>query len=108
MGKPFIRDISPDLHFIEWTGESLRQERQRLGLTRGQIAKALGVAGPTITKIEEGHSVYTPAVQLYGIILERYYANQCGYIPAFRKIGENKFMDTGGEVAADGEAAQTN
>lgn len=106
MGKPFVRDITPDLHFIEWNGDLLRRQRRRLGLSRAQIAKALGVSDQTVTKIEEGYSVYPPTVQLYGIILERYYAYLYGYIPAFRKIGENKFIDTGGDVAADGEAAQ--
>ena len=62
-------------------------------MTQQEVADVLGVSKVVVSHAENGHSVNPIMITLYGIVLERYWAGIHGYIPAFRKIGENKFME---------------
>ena len=81
------------IHFQNWTPESLRNTRKKLKITQQEVADVMGVSKVIISHAENGHSVNPMTITLYGIILERYWAGIHGYIPAYRKIGENKFME---------------
>ena len=86
------------IHFQNWTSESLRNTRKKLKITQQEVADVMGVSKIIISHAENGHSVNPMTITLYGIILERYWAGIHGYIPAFRKIGENKFMEETNEL----------
>ena len=81
------------IHFQNWTPESLKSTRKILKMTQQEVADVLGVSKVVVSHAENGHSVNPIMITLYGIVLERYWAGIHGYIPAFRKIGENKFME---------------
>ena len=75
-----------------WTPEKLRETRKDLGIRQKDIAEILGMTCPAISAIETGKTTSPWAIQLYGIILERYYASLMGYVPAYRKLGDSKFV----------------
>lgn len=77
----------------DWTPEKLRETRLRMNLSQKAVGEILGVSGMTISNIEREKYTNPMHIMLYGIVLERYYAYKRGYVPAFRKIGENKFME---------------
>ena len=81
------------IHFQDWTPDKLRETRKRLKITQKEIADAMGVGKVMISQIENHYSASPIAIKLYGIVLERYWAGIHGYIPAYRKIGENHFME---------------
>lgn len=83
--------VKQHMHFIDWTPESLRETRKKFKLTQKDIAEVVGLTPVSISAIERGDTTSPWAVQLYGIILERYYAGIHGYLPAFRKVGESEF-----------------
>lgn len=85
--KDYSRNIRPHLYLKEWTAEKLRNERQALGLTLDDIGNVMGVTGTSIWYIEAGKTVNPWAIQMYGIILERYKAYVENYIPTYRKAG---------------------
>ena len=93
--NPEPKDVKQYMYFIEWTPESLRETRRRLGLTQEDIAEVMGLTKSAISCLERRISNNVWAIQLYGIILERYIAGTQGYIPAFRKIGESTFLKEG-------------
>ena len=82
----------------EWTPETLKKTRKVLELRQSDIAEALNTTQATISNLERGVNASWGSCQLYGILLERYWAYKNGYIPAYRKVGENVFL-TGGDVA---------
>ena len=86
------------IHFQDWTPESLRNTRKKLKITQQEVADVMGVSKIVISHAENGHSVNPMTLTLYGIILERYWAGIHGYIPAYRKIGESKFMEESNEL----------
>ena len=86
-------DLKDYIHFGEWTAKTLRATRKKLKLTQKDIARFMGLTSSAISSIELGVSTNPWAFVTYGIILERYYAYTKGYVPAFRKIGENEFAD---------------
>ena len=86
-------DLRDYMHFIKWTPEKLRAARKMMGLYQWQIADLIGLTTCAITQLENGKVSSPWAIQMYGIILERCWAGMNGYIPAFRKIGTNKFME---------------
>lgn len=88
-----IRDIRPDLHLIDWTPESLKATRVKLGLKQEEVANVVGVSKAAVSNLERNYTTNPWALQMYGIILERYYAHLNGYIPAYRKIGENNYAE---------------
>ena len=94
----------------EWTPESLKRTRLMLGLNTNDISAVLGVSRPVVSNIEKGINANYATMQLYGIVLERYWAYQHGYVPAYRKIGQNDFVNmdilSGGDDAVKANAAQ--
>ena len=82
----------------EWTPETLKKTRESLELSQYDIAEALNTTQATVSNIEKGNSASWGICQLYGILLERYWAYKHNYIPTYRKIGENVFLE-GGDVA---------
>ena len=77
---------------VEWTPAELKAFRLKLGLDQRYIADLFGVSQTTISHLET-YKIRNPlATQMYGTILERIYAYQLGYIPAYRKIGESEFL----------------
>ena len=88
-----FRDISPDIRFMSWTPEMLKKKRNELGLTQSEIAAVVGVTNIAVGHIERGVASNPWAIQLYGIILERYEAAKNDYIPGYRKIGTNEFLE---------------
>lgn len=94
--------ILDKIWYIEWTPETVKETRKNLGLTQYDVAEALCVTQPTIAHLERGDSASWHLIQLYGIFLERYWAYNNGFIPAYRKVGENIYLnpvEDGGEVA---------
>ena len=82
-----------DLVPIAWTAESLKMMREGLGLTQKEMANIIGITKGTISHLE-CDLVKNPLIQIgYGTILERCFAMQNGYIPAYRKIGTNEFEE---------------
>ena len=57
------------------------------------IAEVMKVTGTTVANIENGRNTSPIAIQLYGIVLERYWAYERGYVPAYRKVGQNKYYE---------------
>ena len=88
-----FRDIRPDMHFVTWTPEMLKKKRLELELTQSEVAAVIGVTNVAISSIERGIACNPLAIQLYGIILERYEAAINNYIPGYRKIGTNEFLE---------------
>lgn len=88
-----FRDIRPDMHFVTWTPEMLKKKRLELELTQSEVAAVVGVTNVAISSIERGVACNPWAIQLYGIILERYEAAKNNYIPGYRKIGTNEFLE---------------
>ncbi len=87
------KDLKQYARLQDWTPETLRATRLKLGLTQKEIASVLDYTPTMISLLENGRSASPWAIHMYGIILERYWAGIHGYIPAFRKIGENKFLE---------------
>lgn len=87
------KNVSQYMHFIDWTPKTLRETRKKFKLTQKDIADVVGLTPVAISAIENGRTTSPWTVQLYGIILERYYAGIHGYSPAFRKVGESDFME---------------
>lgn len=79
--------------FNDWTPEKLRETRKNLGLSTYDIAEVMQVTGTTVANIENGRNTSPIAIQLYGIVLERYWAYERGYVPAYRKVGQNKYYE---------------
>ena len=75
-----------------------RSTRKKLKITQQEVADVLGVSKVIVSHAENGHSVNPMTITLYGIILERYWAGIHGYIPAYRKVGENEFMEESDEL----------
>lgn len=67
-----------------WTPEKLRDARINLRLAQRDIAELMGVTVPCISALETGRTLNPWAVALYGIILERYWAGEQGYVPVYR------------------------
>ena len=89
-----FRDIRPCLYLSDTKdGKTLKKEREKLGLTQSEVAVAVGVTNVAISHIERGLANNPWALQMYGIILERYKAYQEGYVPAYRKVGTNEFIN---------------
>ena len=86
-------DLKSLIFLNDWTPEKLVREREALGLSQADIGKILGVSQVTILNIEKGRKTDPFAIQMYGLVLERYYAYTRGYIPAYRKVGENKYKE---------------
>ena len=76
-----------------WTPEKLRQMREALGLSQSDIGDILGVSKSTVSHLELGYNMAGPTFFAYSVALERYYAWTMGYLPSFRKIGMNEFME---------------
>ena len=76
-----------------WTPEKLRDMRERLGLSQSDIANIIGVSKSTVSHVELGYNLAGPTFFAYCIVLERYYAWVNGYLPSYRKIGMNEFME---------------
>jgi transcriptional regulator with XRE-family HTH domain len=76
---------------IDWTPENLRSFRKKLGVRQDYIAKLFDISPATISHLETSKVKNPMANQMYGLILERIYAYQQGYLPAYRKTGENEF-----------------
>ncbi len=85
---------------INWTPELLLETRESLGLTRKYVADIFEVSVVTIRNLEMHKVKNQLAIIAYGNFLERYKAYQDGYIHAYRKIGEQKFME--GDIFDDG------
>ena len=77
-----------DLFLFDYNIENLKKLRIECGLLQKEVAKILGVHQVTVCQWENGKVTNPIVLQMYGIFLERYYARKKGYIPAFRKIGE--------------------
>ena len=86
---------------IEWTPEELKSFRLKLGVKQTYIADLFGVSQTTISHLET-YKIRNPlATQMYGIILERIYAYRYGYVPAYRKVGENEFYASKEKINQD-------
>ena len=80
-----------DLMLFDWDGDNLRKFRMGLGLTLKDVGDLMDVSNITVRNWEN-RSVTNPVIlQMYGIVLERYYACLKGYVPAYRKIGTDTF-----------------
>ena len=82
-----------ELGLNDWTPEKLREMRLRMNLSQKTVGDVMDVSRVTISNIEKGKYTNPMHIMLYGIVLERYYAYKRGYVPAFRRVGENKFME---------------
>ncbi len=80
-----------DLMLFDWTGENLKRFRMGLGLTLKDVGDLMDVSFITVRNMEIGQIMNPLKLQMYGIVLERYYACLKGYIPAYRKIGADTF-----------------
>ena len=67
--------------------------RKQLGLSRAQVSEALDISRQTITNIESERNAYMPLLVMYETFLERYFAADHGYLPSFRKAGENAYAE---------------
>lgn len=85
--KDYSRDIRSCLGLKDYDPAELQKERILLGLTQKDVAKAIGVTATAISCIETGKAANPWAIQMYGIILERYKAYIEDYIPTYRKEG---------------------
>lgn len=92
------KDLKQYARLQDWTPETLRATRLKLGLTQKEIASVIDCTPNAISFLENGRSTSPWAIHMYGIILERYWAGIHGYVPAFRKIGENTFMEETNEL----------
>ena len=81
-----------NLLIVDWTANDLKQARIGLGLTMKEVGKILDVAPQTVQRWEDGRNNNPMVLRMYGIFLERYYAAIKGYVPGYRKIGENTFI----------------
>lgn len=89
MNKPTRRD----LFLIEWTPESLKCMRHELRMTQKEVGDILGITKAAVGYIERGQTTAPMELLSYGIILERAWALKKGYVPAYRKIGTNLYLE---------------
>lgn len=90
--QEFENKLDDIVVFNPWTVEELVATRKRFKLRQRDISEAIGMTVSSIAMFERG-KVNSPWIEkLYGLILERYYAAQLGYIPAFKKLGQNQFI----------------
>lgn len=90
--QEFENKLDDIVVFNPWTVEELVATRKRFKLRQRDISEAIGMTVSSIAMFERG-KVNSPWIEkLYGLILERYYAAQLGYIPGFRKLGQNQFI----------------
>lgn len=85
------KEVRQDLMLFDFKPEDLEAFRERLELTRKDIADLFDISPVTIRNLER-HKVQNPmALQMYAIVLERWYAVKLGLIPAYRKPGGDTF-----------------
>ena len=89
MNKPTRRYLV----LIEWTPESLKCMRHELRMTQEEVGNILGITKAAVGYIERGQTTAPMELLSYGIVLERAWALKRGYVPAYRKIGTNEFME---------------
>ena len=77
---------------INWTPELCKLTREKLKISRKEMADIFGVSPPTIFNLEHDKVKNPMALMMYGTALERICALRRDYIPGFRKIGTNDFM----------------
>lgn len=79
------------LMIFDYTPKQLEMMRTGMGISKREVAEFFGVTEPTIKYWESGRTKSQIIYWMYGIFLERYYAEIKGYVPAFRKIGGGTF-----------------
>lgn len=77
--------------FPDFTPTELAQIRENMGVSVAQVEAYTGIHHQTIRRIESGKGGHTAMENLYQLAIERLYAYNEGYLPAYRKIGENEF-----------------
>lgn len=77
--------------FPNFTPVELAQIREDMGISRAQVEEYTGIGHNTIRRIESGEGANIALENLYQIAIERLYAYKQGYLPAYRKEGENDF-----------------
>ena len=90
--QKFENRLNDMVVFQPWTIEELVATRKKLGLRQRDISDLIGLTPPAISALETGKVTSVWAINLYGVILERYYAALKGYIPAYRKLGQSQFI----------------
>lgn len=77
--------------FPKFTPVELYQIRESMGVTISQVQAYTGLHHQTIRSIEAGEPAHQASINLYQLMIERLYALHEGYLPGYRKIGENIF-----------------
>ena len=83
------RDLIP----IEWTPEALKNMRLELRMTQKEVGDILGITKAAVGYIERGQTTAPMELLSYGIVMERAWALKKGYVPAYRKIGTNLYLE---------------
>ena len=86
-------ELIEQARFRPRNGHELRAMRKQLGLSRAQVAEVLDISRQTITNLESERNLYMPLLVMYEAFLERYFAADHGYLPSFRKAGENAYAE---------------
>lgn len=77
--------------FPHFSPVELAQIREDMGVSISQVTAYTGIHPQTIRRIESGKGGAPALENLYQLAIERLYAYDQGYLPAYRKIGENEF-----------------
>ena len=59
--------------FMQRVGEWIREERKALGITQGEVAKAIGVSDSTVSSWECGEAMMSAAAHVW---LQNYFKRQ--------------------------------
>lgn len=86
-------DLGRVLIFPEIHPDEMKQFREKYYISKADIEKYLGITMKTTGKIEDGYSVSKSIENLYSLGLERIMMLSKGYVPAYRKIGTNEYVD---------------
>ena len=94
MKNKFKRNSTLELvwRFPNFSPVELAQIRQNMGITISEVENYTGIHHQTIQRIESGKGANAALENLYQLAIERLYAYNNGYLPAYRKIGENEFI----------------
>lgn len=77
--------------FPSFSPVELAQMREEMGISISQVTAYTGIHPQTIRRIESGKGGAPALENFYQLAIERLYAYKQGYLPAYRKIGENEF-----------------
>ena len=91
--KKLTMDLDQVLKFPEINYLEAKEFRQSHYISTVDIEKYTGINRRTIQNIDAGYEGNLSVMNLYFLTIERLMMLEKGYVPAYRKIGTNKYLE---------------